>query len=312
MTAGRFRRRRSGGQGLVEFAIGITMFLTILIGLIDLARAAFLFNGVSDAARELARVTSVHPGDPTLGSSPETTAAVSAERALVPGLVVNSYSLHRHRRRRRDRHLPAWQLGQGLGPDLLPADPAGPQLLWSIHLRHGQQREDPMTRGDPMEAMRARRRRSGGQILVVFVLSMMVIIGMVGLAIDGGGAYAQRRDQQSAADLAALAGANDYLLSNNSTQAIDRARTIAATNSFTNGAASTSVGVTIDTSNGVEVSVDDRFAASELVPRRPRDGDLERVRPRRSRWPGSRTPQPAPGRSSSRSPPSTTTGRRST
>lgn len=92
MTAGRFRRRRSGGQGLVEFAIGITMFLTILIGLIDLARAAFLFNGVSDAARELARVTSVHPGDPTLGSSPETTAAVSAERALVPGLVVNSYS----------------------------------------------------------------------------------------------------------------------------------------------------------------------------------------------------------------------------
>ena len=62
-------RPRSRGQGLVEFAIGITVFLTILIGLIDLARAAFLFNGVSDAARELARVTSVHPGSPTLGSS---------------------------------------------------------------------------------------------------------------------------------------------------------------------------------------------------------------------------------------------------
>ena len=106
-----------------------------------------------------------------------------------------------------------------------------------------------------MEAMRARRRRSGGQILVVFVLSMMVMIGMVGLAIDGGGAYAQRRDQQTAADLAALAGANDYLLSNNSTQAIDRARTVAATNSFTNGSASTAVGVTISTSNGVEVEV---------------------------------------------------------
>jgi Flp pilus assembly protein TadG len=106
-----------------------------------------------------------------------------------------------------------------------------------------------------MTAMRARRRRSGGQILFVFVLAMMVMIAMVGLAIDGGGAYAQRRDQQTAADLAALAGANDYLLSNNSTQAIDRARTVASTNSFTNGSASTSVGVTVDTSNGVQVEV---------------------------------------------------------
>src|SRR4029079_5978612 len=110
-------------------------------------------------------------------------------------------------------------------------------------------------RGTPMTAMRARRRRSGGQILFVFVLAMMVMIAMVGLAIDGGGAYAQRRDQQTAADLAALAGANDYLLSNNSTQAIDRARPVASTNSFTNGSASTSVGVTVDTSNGVQVEV---------------------------------------------------------
>jgi Flp pilus assembly protein TadG len=85
------RRRRERGQGLVEFALGITIFLTILIGLVDLARAAFLFNGVSDAARELARVTSVHPGTPALGSSTETTSAVAAERALVPGLVVSSY-----------------------------------------------------------------------------------------------------------------------------------------------------------------------------------------------------------------------------
>jgi TadE-like protein len=85
-------RHRSRGQGLVEFALGITIFLTILIGLVDLARAAFLFNGVSEAAREIARVTSVHPGSPSLGSSTETTDAVDAERALVPGLSVDSYS----------------------------------------------------------------------------------------------------------------------------------------------------------------------------------------------------------------------------
>ena len=86
------RRRRARGQGLVEFAFGITIFLTILIGLVDLARAAFLFNGVSDAAREIARVTSVHPGSSGLGSSPETSTSVAGERVLVPGLTVLSYS----------------------------------------------------------------------------------------------------------------------------------------------------------------------------------------------------------------------------
>ena len=97
-------------------------------------------------------------------------------------------------------------------------------------------------------------RAERGQILVVFVLAMVGIIGMVGLAIDGGGAYAQRRDQQTAADLAALAGANDYLLSNNATEATSRARAIAATNDFSN-AGPTVVDVAIDTSNGVELQV---------------------------------------------------------
>jgi Flp pilus assembly protein TadG len=105
-----------------------------------------------------------------------------------------------------------------------------------------------------MADRRARRPREG-QILVVFALGLMVIIGMVGLALDGGATFAQRRDQQTAADLAALAGANDYLLSNNSGQAIDRARTISAGNNFTNGSGGTSVNVGIDLSNGVEVTV---------------------------------------------------------
>jgi Flp pilus assembly protein TadG len=105
-----------------------------------------------------------------------------------------------------------------------------------------------------MLATGSTRPRSEGQILVVFVLAMVAMIGMVGLAIDGGGTYAQRRDQQTAADLAALAAANDYLINNNSSQATDRARTVAGTNGFTN-AGSTSVGVAIDTSNGVEVTV---------------------------------------------------------
>jgi Flp pilus assembly protein TadG len=79
------------GQSLVEFALGVSVFLTLLVGLVDLARAAWLFNGASEAARQIARVTSVHPGT-SLGSSSETTAAVTSERALVPGLTVTSYA----------------------------------------------------------------------------------------------------------------------------------------------------------------------------------------------------------------------------
>lgn len=106
-----------------------------------------------------------------------------------------------------------------------------------------------------MSPDRSARRPPQGQILVIFVLAMIAMIGMVGLAIDGGGTYAQRRDQQTASDLAALAAANDYLLSNSTTQATTRAQTVATTNGFTNGSGATAVNVAFDTSNGVEVTV---------------------------------------------------------
>ena len=70
---------------MVEFSLAITIFLVILMGTIDLGRAAYQYNGVAQAARELARVASVHPGT-TLGSSPESTATLANQRALVPGL----------------------------------------------------------------------------------------------------------------------------------------------------------------------------------------------------------------------------------
>ena len=98
--------------------------------------------------------------------------------------------------------------------------------------------------------------RQRGQILVLFTLSLVAIIAMVGLVLDGGSAYAQRRGQQNAADLAALAGANDYLLNNNSASAIARAQAVAAQNGYTTGAGGVSVNVTIDTSNGASVTVD--------------------------------------------------------
>lgn len=55
------------------------------------------------------------------------------------------------------------------------------------------------------------RRPDRGQILVIFALGLVALIAAVGLVIDGGSAYAQRRAEQNAADFAALAGADAML-----------------------------------------------------------------------------------------------------
>jgi Flp pilus assembly protein TadG len=88
-------------------------------------------------------------------------------------------------------------------------------------------------RGDPAN-------RERGQILVIFALALIVIIGMVGLILDTGSTFAQRRGEQNTADLAAIAGANAYLNTNGSvavrTAAAKSAAIASATrNGYTNG-----------------------------------------------------------------------------
>ena len=51
----------------------------------------------------------------------------------------------------------------------------------------------------------------GGQALVMFALALTTICGFLALAVDVGLAYSIRKSAQSAADLAALAGAQQYL-----------------------------------------------------------------------------------------------------
>jgi Flp pilus assembly protein TadG len=89
-----------------------------------------------------------------------------------------------------------------------------------------------------------------GQILVLFVLSLVAIIAMIGLVIDGGSAYAQRRDQQNVADLASLAGATAYLnttgdVATKTAAAEAAAIALATTNGFTTDGAGVTVDVTV-------------------------------------------------------------------
>jgi Putative Flp pilus-assembly TadE/G-like len=56
----------------------------------------------------------------------------------------------------------------------------------------------------------SKRRAQGGQAIVLVAILILVLFGMLGLAIDSGRAYVDRRDQQAAVDAAALAAGDWY------------------------------------------------------------------------------------------------------
>ena len=84
-------RTTTRGQAMVEFAIAIVLFLMLVMGVIDFAMAVYKYNGVAQAAREIARVASVHQGF-TFGTSSEITAVVATQKKLVPGLASPTFA----------------------------------------------------------------------------------------------------------------------------------------------------------------------------------------------------------------------------
>jgi len=58
-----------------------------------------------------------------------------------------------------------------------------------------------------MKMLNWKRNSESGQALVLIILLLVALIGVVGLAVDGGILYSARRSAQSAADNAAMAGA---------------------------------------------------------------------------------------------------------
>jgi Flp pilus assembly protein TadG len=87
----RLRRADRRGQSLVEFSLVMIPFLFILMGVVDLGRGIYVYNSVSQAAREIARSASVHPcldaGCTDISSSTQTTAVKNTQKGLIPGLV---------------------------------------------------------------------------------------------------------------------------------------------------------------------------------------------------------------------------------
>lgn len=94
-----------------------------------------------------------------------------------------------------------------------------------------------------------RTRRDEGQILVVFALFAVVLVALAGLVLDGGGTFVQRRGQQNASDLAALAGANAWItdtdVNTRNASAIAAAQAVATNNGYTDGVNGQAVVVTL-------------------------------------------------------------------
>jgi len=120
-----------------------------------------------------------------------------------------------------------------------------------------------------------RRSQRRGFVLVTTVLSMAVLLAFLGLALDVGHLQLVKSRMQSAADAAALGGAQQIKMSGSSAGAAAAARSDASRNGFTNGV--NGVTVTVNTppasgystgdSTGVEVIVSDSVSAlfMELV-----------------------------------------------
>jgi hypothetical protein len=83
-------RRDDPGQALVEFALALIPFLLLLMAVFDFGRAIYIYNGVSQAAREVARTASVHPNRLSpVGYSVDAQRTIDTQAALVPGLTID-------------------------------------------------------------------------------------------------------------------------------------------------------------------------------------------------------------------------------
>ena len=85
------RRSSALGQALPEFALVAPIFFILVLGVVDLGRAIYLYNGLSQASREIARSASVNAGDP-LGSSSQTQNVIAVQKTLVPGMGTPQFS----------------------------------------------------------------------------------------------------------------------------------------------------------------------------------------------------------------------------
>ncbi|MGH9591196.1 MAG: pilus assembly protein TadG-related protein [Terracidiphilus sp.] len=89
-----------------------------------------------------------------------------------------------------------------------------------------------------------------GQVLVVTMLCLLVLMGMLGMALDVGWLYRAKREAQIAADAAAVAAALDFKYNGDIGSARTQGRAASASNGITNGVNGAVVNINIPPSYG--------------------------------------------------------------
>jgi Flp pilus assembly protein TadG len=79
---------RGPAQALVEFALAISVFMLLVLGTFDLARAYLAYTVVANVAREASRYGAAHISDPT-----DLADAVQAGRNLAVGIDSSALTL---------------------------------------------------------------------------------------------------------------------------------------------------------------------------------------------------------------------------
>ena len=77
------RKRRDGGQALVEFALIFPIFMLVLLGIFDIGRAVFAYNTITNSAREGARLAIVNQDSTSITSRVEGQSPAAAPTTCV-------------------------------------------------------------------------------------------------------------------------------------------------------------------------------------------------------------------------------------
>ncbi len=93
-------------------------------------------------------------------------------------------------------------------------------------------------------------RNENGQTLVLTALCMTAMLGFMALALDVGLLFRARRNMQTAADSAAIAGAQDYMWNASTTTARTAAKNASTANGYTDGASGAVVTVNLPPTSG--------------------------------------------------------------
>ncbi len=191
------------------------IILVVVLGLLDLGRAVFSYNTLSQAARSGNRVAIVDQDISRVRTRAIQSAATLGLSTSNVDVCFKRADSSADQLRQQHGRLPRGDARNRLYCDRpsapqLRTDDSDPERLHELHLAFlDQHRADRvrMPRRDQNNMSMKRHDGERGQALVIMAISLTVVLAGAAMVIDGGNAMAQQRHTQNATDAAALAGA---------------------------------------------------------------------------------------------------------